>query len=204
MGKDSIRLLVAVEKLLDFQTQRDSKIQAGTDSNSLGNRCSARWHGPTSSRVCARGQMMGGLLVCTCFRHTVCDRPPVTANVNNSLKVKKFASPYFLTTLGGTARLPRLSSIPGGRGARCYGFDVHHRGKRHGSGNQISSHARLRLCILRNRPTNRRDAGNILCRWPARAVLWCASSWLVLARAWLARRAQWSIPCLLNCIPETR
>ena len=38
MGKDSIRLLVAIEKRLNFQTQRDRKIQDGIDGNSLGNR----------------------------------------------------------------------------------------------------------------------------------------------------------------------
>jgi hypothetical protein len=38
MGKDSIRLLVAINKRLNFRTQRDSKILAGIDSNSLGNR----------------------------------------------------------------------------------------------------------------------------------------------------------------------
>jgi hypothetical protein len=38
MGKDSIRLLVAMEKRLNFQTQRDSKIQGEIDGNSLGNR----------------------------------------------------------------------------------------------------------------------------------------------------------------------
>ena len=39
MGKDSIRLLVAINKRLNFRTQRDSKIRVGIDSNSLGNRC---------------------------------------------------------------------------------------------------------------------------------------------------------------------
>jgi hypothetical protein len=39
MGKDSIRLLVAINKRLNFQTQRDSKIQDEIGGNSLGNRC---------------------------------------------------------------------------------------------------------------------------------------------------------------------
>jgi hypothetical protein len=39
MGIDSIRLLVAINKRPNFWTQRDSKIPAGIDSNSLGNRC---------------------------------------------------------------------------------------------------------------------------------------------------------------------
>jgi hypothetical protein len=39
-GKDSIRLLVAINKRLNFQTQRDRKIQGKIDGNSLGNRCS--------------------------------------------------------------------------------------------------------------------------------------------------------------------
>jgi cytochrome c551/c552 len=38
MGKDSIRLLVAIKKRLNFQTQRDKKIQDSIDGNSLGNR----------------------------------------------------------------------------------------------------------------------------------------------------------------------
>jgi hypothetical protein len=38
MGKDSIRLLVAINKRLNFLTQHDRKIQDGIDSNSLGNR----------------------------------------------------------------------------------------------------------------------------------------------------------------------
>jgi hypothetical protein len=38
MGKDSIRLLIAINKRLNFRTQRDSKIRAGIDGNSLGNR----------------------------------------------------------------------------------------------------------------------------------------------------------------------
>jgi hypothetical protein len=39
MGKDSIRLLDAMEKRLNFRTQRDSKIRVGIGGNSLGNRC---------------------------------------------------------------------------------------------------------------------------------------------------------------------
>ena len=42
MGEDSIRLLVATEKRLNFLTQRDRKIQDRIDGNSLGNRCSIR------------------------------------------------------------------------------------------------------------------------------------------------------------------
>jgi hypothetical protein len=42
MGKDSIRLLAAIKKRLNFQTQRDRKIQGKINSNSLGNRCSIR------------------------------------------------------------------------------------------------------------------------------------------------------------------
>jgi hypothetical protein len=38
MGKDSIRLLAAIKKRLNFQTQRDRKIQGKINSNSLGNR----------------------------------------------------------------------------------------------------------------------------------------------------------------------
>jgi len=38
MGKDSIRLLAAIKKCLNFQTQRDRKIQGKINSNSLGNR----------------------------------------------------------------------------------------------------------------------------------------------------------------------
>jgi len=40
MGKDSIRLLAAIKKRLNFQTQRDRKIQGKINSNSLGNRYS--------------------------------------------------------------------------------------------------------------------------------------------------------------------
>jgi len=39
MRKGSIRLLVAINKRPNFQTQRDSKIRVGIGSNSLGNRC---------------------------------------------------------------------------------------------------------------------------------------------------------------------
>ena len=42
MGKDSIRLLAAIKKRLNFQTQRDSKVQDRIDRNGLGNRCSIR------------------------------------------------------------------------------------------------------------------------------------------------------------------
>ena len=42
MGKDGTRLLVAINKRLNFLTQRDRKIQDRIDSNSLGNRCSIR------------------------------------------------------------------------------------------------------------------------------------------------------------------
>jgi len=42
MGKDRIRLLVAINKRLNFWTQRDSKILAGIDSNSLENYCPIR------------------------------------------------------------------------------------------------------------------------------------------------------------------
>jgi hypothetical protein len=42
MGKDSIRLLVAINKRLNFPTQRDSKVQDRIDRNGLGNRCSVR------------------------------------------------------------------------------------------------------------------------------------------------------------------
>jgi len=42
MGKDSIRLLVAIDKCLNFRAQRDRKIQDRIDGNSLGNRCSIR------------------------------------------------------------------------------------------------------------------------------------------------------------------
>ena len=38
MGKDGIRLLVAIEKRLNFRAQRDRKIQDRIDGNSLGNR----------------------------------------------------------------------------------------------------------------------------------------------------------------------
>ena len=41
-GKDSVCLLVAIKKRLNFQTQRDRKIQGKIDGNSLGNRCSIR------------------------------------------------------------------------------------------------------------------------------------------------------------------
>jgi hypothetical protein len=42
MGKDNIRLLAAIKKRLNFQTQRDSKIQDKMGCNGLGNRCSIR------------------------------------------------------------------------------------------------------------------------------------------------------------------
>jgi hypothetical protein len=48
MGKDSIRLLAAIKKRLNFQTQRDSKIRAGIDGNSLGNRWLSESEGPRS------------------------------------------------------------------------------------------------------------------------------------------------------------
>jgi len=38
MGKDSIRLLVAIDKCPNFLTQRHRKIQDGIGGNSLGNR----------------------------------------------------------------------------------------------------------------------------------------------------------------------
>jgi hypothetical protein len=42
MGKDSIRLLVAINKRLNFLTQQDRKIQDRIGGNSLGN----RWRSP--------------------------------------------------------------------------------------------------------------------------------------------------------------
>jgi hypothetical protein len=47
MGKDSIRLLAAIKKRLNFQTQRDRKIQGKINSNSLGN----RWRRVTGKRT---------------------------------------------------------------------------------------------------------------------------------------------------------
>jgi len=57
MGKDSIRLLAAIKKRLNFQTQRDSKIRAGIDGNGLGD----RWH--SAVLVCHRatGQSLLGM-----------------------------------------------------------------------------------------------------------------------------------------------
>jgi hypothetical protein len=47
VGKDSIRLLVAIEKRLNFQTRRDRKIRVGMVGNSLGN----RWRRVTGKRT---------------------------------------------------------------------------------------------------------------------------------------------------------
>jgi hypothetical protein len=69
MGKDSIHLLVAIEKRLNFQTQRDSKIQDEIDGNSLGNRCSIRLSYGTNCGLSRLGFVYKG-----CVYSTLCRR----------------------------------------------------------------------------------------------------------------------------------
>jgi hypothetical protein len=76
MGKDSIHLLVAIEKRLNFQTQRDSKIQDEIDGNSLGNRCSIRLSYGTNCGLSRLGFVYKGCVYSTLCRRShlnVCD-----------------------------------------------------------------------------------------------------------------------------------